>query len=84
MAQFVELTAVESMALRVRRLRKARRLTLSALAKRCGVAPAEIRDLETGRVADPELLLGMRLAEALHVDAEYLAFGMRLNILHAR
>jgi transcriptional regulator with XRE-family HTH domain len=68
------------MAQRLRRLRKERRLTPSALAKRSGVTTAEIHDLETERVTDPELLVGMRLAEALCVDAEYLAFGMRLDI----
>jgi transcriptional regulator with XRE-family HTH domain len=72
-------SAIERMAQRLCRLRKEQRLTPSALAKRCGVTTAEIQDLETGRVTDPGLLVGMRLAEALCVDAEYLAFGMRLE-----
>lgn len=74
------ITATERMAQRLCRLRKERRLTPSALAKRSGLTTAEIQDLEAGRMTDPELLVGMRLADALCVDAEYLAFGMRLDI----
>jgi transcriptional regulator with XRE-family HTH domain len=75
------ITATERMGQRLCRLRKERRLTPSALAKRSGVTTTEIQDLEAGRVTDPELLVGVRLAAALCVDAEYLAFGTRLDML---
>lgn len=67
--------AKEPLGRRLRRLRKERRLTLGALAEQCGLTRAEIQDVEAGRVADPDLLFGVRLAEVLQVDPEYLAFG---------
>jgi len=81
MSQSAEkISTTERLGQRLCRLRKERQLTPSALAKRSGVTTSEIRDLETERVRDPELVVGMRLAEALCVDPEYLAFGVRLNI----
>ena len=80
MSQAETLITTERLGQRLCRLRKERQLTLSALAKRSGVTTAELQDIERGRVTDPELLVGMRLAEALCVDAEYLAFGLRLDI----
>jgi hypothetical protein len=48
------------------------------LAERCGVPAAEIHDLEAGRMEEPELIVGLRLAEALSIDAWLLASGPRV------
>ena len=66
---------VEPLGRRLRRLRKERRLTVALLARRCGATRAAIQDIESGRDPEPELLLGVRLAAALLLKPEYLAFG---------
>jgi len=65
----------ETFARRLRRLRQAQGLSVAALAEQCSVPVTEIRDLEDGRLKDPELSVGLRLAEALSVDAWVLALG---------
>jgi transcriptional regulator with XRE-family HTH domain len=74
------MTIRETLGRRLRRLRKERGLTVAALAARCDVTATEIQDIEAGRVTDPELIVGVRLAEALCVDAWYLAFGTTLPL----
>jgi len=65
----------DSLARRIRRLRVNRHMTVAILAAQCDVSVRDIRDLEAGRVTDPDLTLGMRLAQILRVDPEYLALG---------
>jgi len=65
----------ETFARRLKRLREAQGFSVAALAERCGVPAAEIHDLEAGRVQEPELIVGLRLAEALSVDVYFLAMG---------
>jgi len=60
----------------LRRLREEQGFSVAGLAERCGGLPtADIHDLEAGRVKDPELSVGLRLADALSVDARFLASG---------
>lgn len=60
--------------MRLRRLRRERAFTIAALAALARTTPRALRSLESGTRA-PALLVGLRLADALHVDAEYLALG---------
>jgi DNA-binding XRE family transcriptional regulator len=48
----------ETLASRVRRLRRERRFTVAELAVVAGVTADKILDLEQGREADPDLLVG--------------------------
>lgn len=50
-------------------------MAVSILAAHCGVSAREIRDLEAGRVTDPDLTLGIRIAQVFCVDPVYLALG---------
>ncbi len=65
----------ESFGQRLRRLREACGLRKTGLARRVGLTEAAIRQLESGRTSDARLADGVRLADALGVDARYLAFG---------
>jgi len=65
----------ESFAARLRRLRTEHGLSVVQLALAVGASEGTIRQLETGNVKAPNLLLGLRLAEQLNVDVRYLAFG---------
>jgi transcriptional regulator with XRE-family HTH domain len=60
---------------RLRRLREARGLRKTVLARRVGLTEAAIRQLEPGRTSDTRLADGMRIATVLGVDSRYLAFG---------
>jgi transcriptional regulator with XRE-family HTH domain len=51
------------------------RTSETSLARRVGLTEAAIRQLESGRTSDARLADGVRLADALGVDARYLAFG---------
>jgi len=52
--------------MRLRRLRKVKKLTRYALAKRAGISPAYVTKLEEGR-SDPTIGMLQRLAKALGV-----------------
>ncbi len=60
---------------RLRRLREARGLRKTVLARQVGLTEAAIRQLESGRTSGPRLADGMRLADALGTTPRYLAFG---------
>jgi transcriptional regulator with XRE-family HTH domain len=68
-------SAQEPFGTRLRRLREARGLAKTTLARRVGLTEACIRQLESGRTSQPRLADGMRLADALGTDPRYLAFG---------
>lgn len=65
---------------RVRRLRTERGLTLVELAAAAGAAEGTIRQIESGRVKSPNFHLGLRLADQLRVDPNYLALGEGFSI----
>ena len=54
----------------IRTQRKAKGLTLEALAKRCGTFKGYISGIENARVAPPAVDLAVKLARALGVDAD--------------
>jgi transcriptional regulator with XRE-family HTH domain len=66
---------METLGGRLRRLRDARGMAIADLARTVGASEGSIRQMETGNVKSPGLLLGIRLADALGVDPRYLAFG---------
>lgn len=66
---------METFAERLRRLRTEQGIGVGDLAASCGVSPGAIRQLESGQIKNPSFRLGLRLAKALHVDADFLAFG---------
>jgi len=61
------MAANETFARRLRRLREEQGMTVAMLATQCGVTESAIRQLEAGRVKEPELIVGLRVAEALSV-----------------
>lgn len=65
----------ETFAQRLRRLRSEQGYTVVDLASAVGASEGTIRQLESGKVKAPNLLLGIRLAEQLKVEARYLALG---------
>lgn len=69
------MTTPETFGERLRRLREARGLRKTVLARRVGLTEAAIRQLESGRTSDARLADGVRIATALGVDPRYLAFG---------
>lgn len=66
---------METFGQRLRRLREERGLTVVDLGNTAGCAEGTVRQLETGHTKSPNLPLGLRLADALHVDVRYLALG---------
>ena len=66
---------METFAERLKRLRNEQGLTVAALAAVAQVAEGTIRHLEGGTIASPSLTLGIRLADALHVEVRFLAIG---------
>ncbi len=66
---------METLGVRLRRLREARGMAIVDLARTVGASEGSIRQMETGNVKSPGLLLGIRLADALGVDPHFLAFG---------
>lgn len=60
---------------RLRRLREARGLRKTVLARQVGLTEAAIRQLESGRTSDARLADGVRIAAVLGVEPGYLAFG---------
>ncbi len=69
------MTTTETFGERLRRLREARGLRKTVLARRVGLTEAAIRQLESGRTSDARLADGVRIAAVLGVDPCYLAFG---------
>jgi transcriptional regulator with XRE-family HTH domain len=65
----------ETLAQRLRRLRKEQGYTIVGLSKVVGVSEGALRQLERGQVKVPSFLLGVRLSNALNVDPMYLALG---------
>jgi transcriptional regulator with XRE-family HTH domain len=65
----------ETFAERVRRVREERGFTVPDLAAAVGVSPGAIRQLESGQIKNPSFALGLRLANRLNVDPQYLALG---------
>jgi len=66
---------METFAQRLRRLRNEQGLSVADLGRMVGVTEGAIRQLETGQVASPGFLLGLRLSDALHVEPHVLALG---------
>jgi transcriptional regulator with XRE-family HTH domain len=64
---------METMGERMRRVREAQGLTIYALAETCLVSEGAIRQVESGGVRSPSLLLGLRIAKALGVEPYWLA-----------
>jgi transcriptional regulator with XRE-family HTH domain len=60
---------------RVKRAREQLGLTKSRLAERAGCTEAEVRQIESGRTARPNVHTVLRLAEALNEDPFRLVFG---------
>jgi len=55
--------------------RKELGLSGAELARRVGITPAHLHDIESGRIAAPGVHVGLRLAEALDVDIRELFRG---------
>jgi len=70
----------ETFAARLRRLRNEQGYTVVDLAAAVGASEGTIRQLESGNVKAPNLLLGIRLADQLKVDPHYLALGEGVGI----
>ncbi len=66
---------LETIGMRLRRLRVAQSLSAAGLARKVYVTEAAIRAIETGDSKSPSFPVGVRLAEALGVTPRYLAFG---------
>jgi transcriptional regulator with XRE-family HTH domain len=66
---------IGSLGARVRHVREARGVTLASLADTCRVSEGAIRQIETGAVERPSLLLGLRIANALGVEPYWLGTG---------
>lgn len=64
-----------SIGARLKILRRARGLTAMELAKRAGVSEDAVRKVESGRSKQPSFETGVRMAQALGIDAAELALG---------
>ena len=60
---------------RLRRLREEQGFSIATLAVEIGVSEGAIRQMETGNVKSPSLLVGLRLAHRLGIDPYQLALG---------
>jgi transcriptional regulator with XRE-family HTH domain len=65
----------ETFGQRLRRLRDAAGLTIIDLATVVGCAEGTIRQIENGHVKSPSMILGVKIADALHADVRFLALG---------
>jgi transcriptional regulator with XRE-family HTH domain len=65
---------------RLRALREAKGYTVTELAAAVGITEGGVRQIESGQIKVPSLLIGLRLAEELMVDPYYLAYGERSSI----
>ena len=65
---------------RLRRLREEQGFSIAALAVEIGISEGAIRQMETGNVKSPSLLVGLRLAHRLGVDPYELALGEGSNL----
>jgi len=81
---------IETIGARVRRMREAQGITIAGLADTCRVSEGAIRQVETGGVKSPSLILGLRMAKALGVQPYWLGTGeetpldVRVTELEAR
>lgn len=66
---------IETVGARVRRVREAQGITIASLAETCHVSEGAIRQVETGGVKSPSLILGLRIAKALGVQPYWLGTG---------
>lgn len=73
--KFDKFRDVETFADRVRRLREQASLSLADVASRTGKSVQWVSAIETGRLQEPGIFAGVKLARALGVSAEDLAFG---------
>ncbi len=65
---------------RLRRLREEQGFSIATLAVEIGVSEGAIRQMETGNVKSPSLLVGLRLAHRLGLDPYELALGEGSNL----
>jgi transcriptional regulator with XRE-family HTH domain len=65
---------------RLRRLREEQGFSIATLAVEIGVSEGAIRQMETGNVKSPSLLVGLRLAHRLGIDPYELALGDGSNL----
>jgi transcriptional regulator with XRE-family HTH domain len=65
---------------RLRRLREEQGFSIATLAVEIGVSEGAIRQMETGNVRSPSLLVGLRLAHRLGIDPYELALGDGSNL----
>src|SRR5688572_16324235 len=72
---FAYCRTVETMGERIKRLRVARNLTQSELAKRCQVTKQAVSHWESGLTANIKLTTFLCLLDTLDTDAEYLVWG---------
>ncbi|HEY0393677.1 MAG TPA: helix-turn-helix transcriptional regulator [Candidatus Elarobacter sp.] len=66
---------METIGERMRRIRVERGIGVPDLASTVGVSPGAIRQIESGQIKSPGLLLGVRIADALGIDPRHLALG---------
>ncbi len=65
----------ESLGQRIRRLREAQGRTVVDVARAVGAAEGTLRQIESGHIKTPGLLVGLRIANTLNVDPFELALG---------
>lgn len=66
---------METMAMRIRSLREAKRYSQEALADLCGVTKSAVSQWEDGTTTDIKLKPFLRLVRALGTDPDYLVLG---------
>jgi transcriptional regulator with XRE-family HTH domain len=72
---FSMLFAMETIGERIARLRAAKAISKSELARRVGVTPSAINQIESGVTKAPKVELMFAIADTLDVDARSLTFG---------
>jgi len=72
---FGRFSVVETFAERVRRLREGANLSLADVASRVGHSVQWVSAIETGRLKEPGIFAGVKLARTLKVTLEELVFG---------
>lgn len=71
----IPLVTAETFGERLARLRSEKGMRPTDLAHRVGMTEGAIRHLESGHTKQPSLSVGIKIAKALDVTPEYLAFG---------
>lgn len=69
------MTEPETFAQRLHRLRIEQGYGVADLAAAVGASEGTVRQIEAGTIKSPSFLLGIRLADHLHVSPRYLAAG---------